>query len=384
MQKRMIAMAVLAAGVLGVPALSAADETPMVKGNVEIYGQAKVSVDSISTNYDKPQDQKLTKVSSNSSRLGIKGSEGLSDDLSAVYQMEFGVNMDGTTTDVVTSIPTTTANPKTTSVNTLSMRNTFAGIKSKAFGTVFFGVYDTPYKVSTGRLDAFADTMADYNAIMGNVNGTANFDLRPKDEVYYTSPTFAGVNLSVARSVTGSETDNKQDSNASLTSAMIAYDQAPLYVTAAYEVHKSGITSWDSKTAIKGTKFGAGYTIEVTGTKLGVVYESLKDDASKSNFSRNAIYAAVSQKLGAETLKLAYGKASDGENDATKTGATFTAFGIDHAFSKRTTIYALYAKTSNNSDATYGLGQSGAGGAFTPSVAGKSPSVISLGMAHQF
>lgn len=384
MKKLFAGFAVLAASCIASMAFAADGGSPLVKGNVEIYGQARVSVDSIKTGYDKPQDQTLTKVSSNSSRLGIKGAETLSDDLSAVYQMEFGVNMDGTTQDVVTSIPTTTASPKTAAVNTISLRNTFAGLKSKSLGTIMFGVYDTPYKVSTNRLDPFGDTMADYNAIMGNVNGTANFDLRPKDEIYYTSPSWAGVSFSVARSVTGSESDNKQDSAASLTSASIAYDQSPLYLTAAYEVHKSGITSWDGRTVIKGAKFGAGYTVDATGTKIAAIYESLKDDAPKSNFSRNALYAALSQKFGAETLKVAYGKADDGEKDTTSTGATFMAAGVDHAFSKRTNVYALYASTKNDKDATYGLGQSGAGGAFTPTIAGKTSSVVSFGLNHSF
>lgn len=384
MKKRFAVFAVAAVSCIATAAFGADGDAPVVKGNVEIYGQAKVSVDSISTGYDKPHDKTLTKVSSNSSRLGIKGSETLNDDMSAVYQMEFGVNMDGTTQDVVTSIPTTTAKPKTAAVNTISLRNTFVGLKSKSLGTIMFGVHDTPYKSSTSRLDAFGDTMADYNAIIGNVNGTANFDLRPKDEISYVSPTWAGASISVARSVTGSEGDNKQDSAASLTSAAIAYDKAPVYLTAAYEVHKSGITGWDGKTRMQGTKFGAGYVIEATGTKIGAIYEILKDDASKSEFSRKAAYAAISQKFGAETLKVAYGKAGDGEKTTTSTGATFLAAGIDHAFSKRTGIYALYASTKNDTNATYGLGQSGAGGAFAPTIAGKTASVVSFGLNHGF
>jgi predicted porin len=91
----------------------------------------------------------------------------------------------------------------------------------------------------------------------------------------------------------------------------------------------------------------------------------------------------VSQKLGDETIKLAYGKADDGKDPNTKTGATLTAVGIDHSFSKRTTAYVLYAKTKNDTNATYGLGQSGAGGAYTPN-AGESPSVIAFGLNHSF
>ena len=82
-------------------------------------------------------------------------------------------------------------------------------------------------------------------------------------------------------------------------------------------------------------------------------------------------------------VKIAYAKADDGDNPATKTGATMMAAGVDHTFSKRTTVYALYAKTKNEANATYGLGQGGAGGSFTPA-AGEDPSVFSLGINHAF
>ena len=121
----------------------------------------------------------------------------------------------------------------------------------------------------------------------------------------------------------------------------------------------------------------------IEGTKVGLVYEALKNSVADDVCTRNAMYLAVSQKLGDETIKLAYGKADDGKNPATKTGATMTAVGVDHSFSKRTTAYVLYAKTKNDADATYGLGQSGAGGAYTPK-AGESPSVISFGLNHNF
>jgi predicted porin len=341
----------------------AADEAPTVKGNVEIYGQAKISVDLISTDAKAANaDDSLIRVSSNSSRLGFKSKEELSDDLSTVMQIELGIGYDGAS-----------ASP--------SYRNSYGGLSSKTFGTILFGIHDTPYKMSTGSLDAFGDTMGDFNAMMGNVNGSSDFDQRAKNEIMYMSPKWSGFHFNAASSVTGSETDSGAGSNSSLYSVAASYGAGPLYVTLADEIHKNGYTSWDDATTVTGTKAGVGYTFG--DTKVGLVYESLKSDTPDSQFTRNAMYLSLKQKLGNETLKLAYGSAADGEDPTTETGAKLTVIGLDHTFSKRTTAYILYAKTDNDKDATYGLGQSGAGGAYKPS-AGESPSVISIGMNHNF
>lgn len=384
MKKVLAALAVLAISSFGFTAQAAENEAPTVKGNIEIYGAAKASVDVISTDSKAAgADSSLTRVSSNSSRLGFKGKEELSDDLSAVMQLELGVNYDGTQTSVATAVTsTTTGATKNTNVDKITYRNSYAGLSSKTLGVLIFGIHDTPYKLSTGSLDAFGDTMADYNSIIGTVNGTTDFDLRAKDAIMYTSPKWAGFQIMAAMSETGMESDNGTTSNASEQSLSASYSNGPLYVALANEVHKNKFGSLDTADhKISGTKAGAGYAIG--GTKIGLVYESLKDDVAHSANTRNALYVAVSQKLGSETLKLAYGSASDGDNQATKTGAAFTAFGVDHAFSRRTTAYVLYAKMSNDDNASYGLGQGGAGGAYTPK-AGESPSVISFGLNYSF
>jgi len=367
---------------MGSLALAAEGDAPTVKGNIEIYGAAKVSYDMIDTGAKSPADQKLYKVSTNSSRLGFKGSEDVGDGLNAVFQLELQVNLDGTSTSVVTSIPTTTGNPTKADIDKITYRNTFLGLSHKAAGTLLLGIYDTPYKTSTGKLDLFVDSMGDYNAVIGTVNGTANFELRAKDSVVYLSPSWSGISFALSRSMTGMESNNNSAGNASLSSASVSYDAKPVYFSAAYEIHKNGYTTWDSDgSENKGTKFGAGLTFG--NTKISAVYEMIKDEKPNSDKTRNAWYIAASQTFGKETIKIAYANASDGDNPATNTGATWMAVGIDHALSKRATIYALYAQTKNETNATYGLGTAGPGGSFTPG-AGEDPSVVSFGINYIF
>jgi predicted porin len=383
MKKVLAILMVLAISSIGSMAFAAEGDAPVVKGNIEVYGVAKVSVDMITTDSKATDpDKSLTRVSTNSSRLGFKGSEALGDDLSAVMQLELGINYDGTQTSVVSSVTPSPVSSKSTNIDKITYRNSYAGLSSKAAGAIILGIHDTPYKLSTVSLDPFGDTMGDYNAIIGNVNGTTDFDLRALNTIMYTSPKLAGVQIMAATSTTGQENSTSGANNKQEFSASVSYTGGPVYVALAEEIHKNGYGSLDiAANKIEGTKAGLGLTFG--GTKVGLVYEALKNSVADNVCTRNAMYLALSQKLGNETIKLAYGKADDGANPNTVTGATFTAVGVDHSLSKRTTAYVLYAKTKNDADATYGLGQGGTGGAFTPE-AGASPSVISFGLNHSF
>jgi len=375
-----LALAVIVS--MGSLAIAAEGDAPTVKGNIEIYGRAQVSYDMIDTGAKSPADETLHKISTNGSRLGFKGSEDLGDGLNAVFQMELQINVDGTQTKVVSSVTPSPVSSTTTDIDKITYRNTFAGLRHQSVGTLLLGIHDTPYKLSTLRLDVFGDTMGDYNAVIGNVNGTSNYDLRAKDTVVYLSSSWAGISIGLSRSTTGSETNNNTTGNANLTSASVTYDAKPLYITAAYEIHKNGYTTWDSDAYQNtGTKVGAG--VAFGNTKINAVYEMIKDDKSNSDKTRNAWWIGASQTFGKETIKIAYAMADDGDDPATKTGATMMAVGLDHAFSKRTTVYALYATTKNDANATYGLGQGGPGGSFVPN-AGEDPSVISFGMSYIF
>jgi predicted porin len=365
MKKVLAVLVVLAVGCVGSMVFAAESETPVVKGNVEVYGQAKVSVDLISTGSSSTGivDKNLSRVSSNSSRLGVKGKEDLGNGLSLVMQAEMAVGYDVGTT-------------------TFKWRETYAGFSHEQVGTLLFGIHYTPYYLATGPLNPFGDTMGDYRAIMGTVNGKLSFGNRTDNTIMYITPKWGGFQMMASTSESGQENKVSTASAAGQYSVSATYSGGPLYVALAHEQQNNGFGKFDAAGAKEsGSKVGAGFTFG--GTKVGLVYEALKNDQSDSVYTRNAYYASVSQKLGAETIKIAYGKAEDGKSSA-NTGATLMSIGIDHTFSKRTKVYALYAKTKNEDGATYGLGTDAEGGAYAPTIAGDSPSVISFGVNHSF
>lgn len=121
----------LLAATVATLAMNAAQAAPT------LYGKLNVTLDQIDKNGFK--DESVTKVNSNASRIGVKGEEKLTDNLSAVYLAEWQVNTDGDGTD-------------------LGMRNRFVGIKSNGVATLKVGRFDSYFKTAAGNnQDIFND-----------------------------------------------------------------------------------------------------------------------------------------------------------------------------------------------------------------------------------
>lgn len=119
----------LLAAVVATMGISAAQAAPT------LYGKVNVSVDS----YDDGKDDK-TEVNSNASRIGVKGEEKLTDQLAAIYQAEWEIDVDG-------------------GDDVFKKRNIFAGLKWADVGTLKAGIMDTPFKDTAG---GYRDVFNDY------------------------------------------------------------------------------------------------------------------------------------------------------------------------------------------------------------------------------
>lgn len=354
--------------------------------NVTVYGQANVSYDIVS-NGNGPtagtQGTSTNKVSSNTSRLGFKGTEDLGDGLSAIWQIEQQINIDDTTGAGGTG--------------TLGTRNTFAGIASDSMGKVVLGRHDTPYKIATRKLDVFADNLADSRALTGGVAGKSAaiaFDGRQTNIVAYTSPVISGF-TGAAAYVAGAETTTlATQTKGSAWSLAGMYDVAPLYASLAYEVHNFGTNGGGSSgsmataTALAGskesaTKLGLGYTMDAFN--VGLAYEKTSDNTGTANanqFGHSAYYLSGKYSFGNDAVKAAYTKQGNVKGVA-NTGAKQFSLGYDHSLSKRTSVYALYTSLSNQTGASYGLSNNGTG--FSAAAgAGAKLSAWSFGMKHSF
>lgn len=385
MKKKLLVLAI--AGAFAAP-VAMADTA-----NVNIYGVANMSYDSTTTNTTTGSTSQQ-KVSSNSSRIGFKGSEDLGGGTNAIYQIETYVYMDNSTTN-------------TTS---LGNRNTFAGLSGESWGTVLLGRNDTPYKTSTRRLDLFADGIADNRSLMGGVAGTAptsttagtigksaylGFDTRPGDVVQYNSPNLSGFTVS-AQYVAGAETPTTGTKGSTWALAGM-YEAGPIYATLAYQTNKigaalSGTASAASASALTDTnekawKLGGSYTMDQF--QVNAIYEKTSDNfnAGAELLGHKAYYLGGKFNISSsDAVKLAFTKSKElAGGNTVNTGAKQVSLGYDHAMSKRTTVYALYTKLSNDASASYNLSSAAAvsTGAVT-GAADSDPSAVSIGIKHTF
>ncbi len=370
MKKSLIALAV--AGTFAAPAAFGAT------ANVDVYGQLKVFVE----NVDNGVNDKTRVTTGNAASLGFKGSEDLGGGLKAIWQVETNVSLDGDNNGA--------GGAAAGALN--GTRNTYLGLAG-GFGTVLVGVHDTPYKLSTGRLDNFVGTLGDYNSIMGAMdnsnNASALFDLRPSNVIAYVSPNFSGFQARVGYVMSGEKnftTANINEGDA--WSLDLSYAQGPLFVTGAYEKHNlyggasasSGGTivlnnNTGAKTEREAWKIGAGY--KFGDLSLGAMYENIEvANADRGAWMLNAGYA-----MGPITLKAMYMNADD-RDGTNNTGAKQWNLGVDYALSKRTTVQFVYANLDNDANAQYQLGQGS--NTVTSGAAGQDQNGFAIGVRHSF
>jgi predicted porin len=368
MKKSLIALAV--AGTFAAPAAFAAT------ANVDVYGLLNVAVEHV----DNGINSKGRVTTGNNSALGFKGSEDLGGGLKGIWQVETNVSLDGDNNGTGTG-PAGALN---------GTRNTFLGL-SGGFGTVLMGVHDTPYKLSTGRLDNFVGTLGDYNSIMGamdnNNNASVLFDLRASNVVAYVSPNIQGFQARLGYVFSGESNFTIANIDKSDAWSLDAtYTNGPLFLTGAYEKHNlyggpgaGGGTivlgnGTGAKTEREAWKIGAGY--KFGDLSVGAIYENIEvSNADRGAWMLNAGYA-----MGPITLKAMYMNADD-RDGTSNTGAKQWNLGVDYALSKRTTVQFVYANLDNDSGAAYQLGQ---GSNVVTGTTGKDQDGFAIGVRHSF
>lgn len=305
MKKSLIALAV--AGVVSAPAFAATS-------NVDIYGVMNIAIqDTDASNSD------MT-ILDNTSRIGFKGSEDLGGGLKAIWQIESALGGNGTT-----AIGTNA---------TLGTRNTFVGLAGD-FGTALMGKHDTPYKLGTGSLDIFGDTIADYN--LGRLAGQSiinnTHDHRNGTALAYISPTISGFHAAVAVVMNNGETGTALNNGDTIdaTSLTAVYANGPLFAS----------LSWQDAKVLdsKGTKVGVGYTFG--DAKVGFVYEDINNPGKAADTKAWLVNGTYN--MGPIALKAQYGKNNNG---AAANGDAW-ALGADYNLSKRTAAYAVYGNGDN-------------------------------------
>jgi len=363
MKKNIIAMAVAAA--VAAPAAAIADTT--------LYGKIHVSYDFWGGDTVDSADYSL---SSNSSRIGIKGKEAISDDLSLIYKWENELEWGGGDGGLKSS----------------DTRNTYVGFTG-GWGTVYAGAHDTPFKGVRGKYDLFGDTIGDARSILRgrSVESTGNnWDQRYNNTVAYITPDLSGFEATLAYiSDTGNDLDNDGDA----ISANASYEIGGFGIIAGYEQHNRGEVAGqeDSQSAYR---VAAQYKMggfKVMGLYQGVenvnfLTESQAETLGEYGGDMDMWGLGGAYSFGKSTVKAHYFTASDVDS-VSDSGADLWAVGYDYKLSKQTKVYAAYASMSNERGiGSYAVGYKTGHGESAPSdgTLGNDSNAFSVGVVHKF
>ncbi|AXQ99742.1 porin [Pseudoalteromonas piscicida] len=267
-----------------------------------IYGKAEVQI----ANTDKGvmrYTKEGTQIDAPFSRIGVKGTHGLSSDLKLVYKYE--VQVKGFEHDDTTE--------------PFSARNTYVGLEGK-FGTVLVGRNDTRFKFSEGKIDQFNETQSDIAQVLAGQD-------RVGDSVTYASPKWNGFSFSL----TYTPKDDASNDETGFAATAIYGDRAlknkDYYVA---------LSHTDSIGNLVATRIALAYKWQKL--QLGAIIQDSENLAKDK--SGNGYVLSVSYQLDDNWRpKLQFAKDSSGLRHSED--ATQWTLGTDYIFDKQTNLYLM-------------------------------------------
>lgn len=246
--------------------------------------------------------------------MGVKGKYELDHDLTAIYKLEWQVNVNDDSKD------------------TLTARNQWVGVRG-GFGEVTVGRSDTTLKVSQGKFDLFNDYEADLKHLFIGENRVA-------DSITYKSPIFNNLQLLTSYIISDDiEADDPYsigvffgDLNLKKTDFFlsVAHDENMPVKFKPVDSGESSRTEALANTRVTGMyKFG--------DLRLGAMFvdtEVVNTGKSETGYAANASY-----KIGKLLAKVQYQEFS---------GADSISVGADYKLGKNTKVYAWFTDREGN------------------------------------
>lgn len=306
-----------------VAAMAAAMVSPIAAhANATVYGNVHVSID----DYDSASNLDMN---SNTSAIGVKGSEDLGGGVSAIYKVEFQID------------PTERNNAG--SGGAVVDRDQWVGLKS-AMGSVKFGTMSSNYKQMGGKVDPMYRTQLEGRGFMGTQSnlhsGAGESRGRMTNTLQYASPKMGGLQAVFNTTISGSDDETIGLGVRYVQKGIMAYFD---YIDT---------EAMQQASADAAMKIGGKFKMDalVIGAQLEMVEDSI---AADDIFFLSADYQLNDSDNVAFTF---------GDNGADDAGF---AFMYNHNMSNRTNVYAGYGDNASNTDAD-------------------DDQVLTLGMRHKF
>lgn len=295
MKKRFLIAAMAAAMVSPIAAHAAAT----------VYGNVHVSID----DYDSAVNG--MDMNSNTSSIGVKGSEDLGGGVSAIYKVEFQVD-------------------PTERNNNITDRDQWVGLKS-AMGSVKFGTMSSNYKQMGGKVDPMYRTQLEGRGFIGTQTSTLHGGAgesrgRMTNTIQYASPKMGGIQAVFNTTVSDSDDETIGLGIRYVQKGVMAYFD---YIDT---------TAMQVASADAAMKIGGKFKMDAL--VLGAQFEMVEDSiATDDVFFLSADY----QLNDSDNIAFTFG-----DNGADDAGF---ALMYNHNLSKATNVYAGYGDNASNTAA---------------------------------
>lgn len=313
MKRNLLALAVGAAILLPLTAQAAPT----------VYGRLNLSVDYVDP--DVTGLEPTWNVNSNSSRLGVKGNEKLSDDFTAVYKAEWQINGD------------------VAAIGDLGGRERYIGLKHSSLGTIRLGAIDSPLKTSEDMVDMFNDhALLDMSNSTPTGLGPISGQNRLNNSINYVSPKILdvfGANVTFVPGETGTPNAGVGSGNdlANGISAAFSYEDDSLYLSLAMDKEIAGQDLMRVVGRYKMDKFMVAGLYQM-GETVGLAH------TDSTSFVLSASYEVDKLTFRGEILS----DTTENAGATTETETQLIGVGVDYNFTQNTKVFGNLASVDTD------------------------------------
>ena len=372
-------------------ALSAFTSASFAQSSVTVYGTIDTAV-RITDSGTTAINGKTTNIAGGtliSDRLGFRGVEDLGGGKTAIFQIESGMAYTDHNANTSTGAGSSaTANQPGTLFG--ARRPTFVGLSDKALGTLQLGSMYSPGFRFTGFGDVAGTNVFGTNISQGMVtssatdtfstgNTTADFKM-VANAASYVSPTFSGANIELFASAK----ETAANGYGGITGAIVNYAYQKLTLQAYTQTLQATNATTTVATKANNWGVGAGYDFGIVNTRLSYQKNKYNDQIPSAaiTVTKVSVAAPVTKTV---LLHAGYAQMEDSalgtlyKASGTTAKANVVNVGAVYTLSKRTNLYANYAKLSQGTSDKFLLS-----GSASATTAGLSPSQVAVGVRHTF
>lgn len=323
---------------LAAPALLATTLTANVAvANVQgptVYGLIHLSADQINSDID--GNAQSFNVSSNTSRIGVRGGFDVDANLQVLYQAQAFVYItEGGHDDNKFRFD----------------QDTFAGFKGN-WGLLRIGNMNSPTKLLRVRTDLFSTQVG----AAGNITGADGQDNWRRNSVYYTSPKINGITAKAQYSTNSADEGHATTYRSVAYSASLEFENGPFWAAIAYDEDKQ-LPVGNVKANVKAYRAAASVNL-TEDLRVNAIYNHAHKSGLDGNLSpaNSDVYGLglryqLAQKVALKTQVhhlVRDERVTNAHLDNKKPRATQYAIGADYQYAPNLMFYANYAQTDND------------------------------------